>query len=156
MEKHDQRQRWDMADSTLWWVLAGMAVVAELLTGTFYLLMLALGLAGGAVAAHLGLPPAQQLVCAAVLGAGAVAVLQKVRPRPHRDVQPQADADMNMDIGQSLQVDLWTGRTAQASYRGAQWSVELIDGYDTTAAQPGSFRICEVVGNVLRVEPPKT
>ena len=145
-----------MADSTLWWVLAGVAVVAELLTGTFYLLMLALGLAGGAVAAHLGLPPAMQLVCAAVLGAGAVAVLQKVRPRPHQHLQPQADADMNMDIGQSLRVEVWTGRTAQANYRGAQWSVELLDGHDTTAAQPGSFRIRAVVGNVLRVEPAET
>jgi membrane protein implicated in regulation of membrane protease activity len=26
--------------STLWWVLAGALVIAELLTGTFYLLML--------------------------------------------------------------------------------------------------------------------
>jgi Mlc titration factor MtfA (ptsG expression regulator) len=46
-------------------------------------------------------------------------------------LQPQADADMNMDIGQSLQVDQWTGRTGQANYRGAQWSVELLDGHDT-------------------------
>ena len=145
-----------MADSTLWWVLAGVAVVAELLTGTFYLLMLALGLAGGAVAAHLGFSPAVQLVCAAVLGAGAVAILQKIRPRPHRHLQPQADADMNMDIGQSLQVDLWTGRTGQANYRGAQWSVELLDGHDTAAAQPGRYRIRAVVGNVLRVEPAET
>ncbi|TNF61541.1 MAG: NfeD family protein, partial [Burkholderiales bacterium] len=44
-----------MADSTLWWLMTGAAVVLELLTGTFYLLMLAIGLAAGAVAAHLGL-----------------------------------------------------------------------------------------------------
>ena len=30
-----------MADSTLWWLLTGTAVAMELLTGTFYLLMLA-------------------------------------------------------------------------------------------------------------------
>ena len=35
-----------MEQSTLWWLMAGAAVIAELLTGTFYLLMLALGLAG--------------------------------------------------------------------------------------------------------------
>ena len=34
-----------MAQSTLWWLLAGTAVGVELATGTFYLLMLALGLA---------------------------------------------------------------------------------------------------------------
>ena len=145
-----------MADSTIWWMLAGMAVVAELLTGTFYLLMLALGLAGGAVAAHLGLSPALQLVCSAILGAGAVAIFQKVRPRPHRHLQPQADADVNMDIGQTLQVDQWTGRSAQASYRGAQWSVELLRWSRHRRAQPGRYRTRAVVGNVLRVEPAET
>ena len=32
-----------MADSTLWWLLAGSAIALELFTGTFYLLMLAVG-----------------------------------------------------------------------------------------------------------------
>ena len=43
-----------MEDSTLWWLAAGAAVIVELLTGTFYLLMLTLGLAAGALAAHAG------------------------------------------------------------------------------------------------------
>ena len=34
-----------MEESTIWWLLAGGLVVAELLTGTFYLLMLAVGVA---------------------------------------------------------------------------------------------------------------
>jgi len=145
-----------VAESSIWWVLAGMVVVAELLTGTFYLLMLALGLAGGAVAAHLGLPLSLQLVCAALLGGGAVAVLQKVRPGPHRRLPPQADADVNMDVGQTLQIDNWQGLAAQAPYRGALWSVELRTPPGSTppvdSPPPGRYRICEVVGNVLRVE----
>ena len=40
-----------MTPITLWWILAGAAVVAELLTGTLYLLLLAAGLATGALAA---------------------------------------------------------------------------------------------------------
>jgi membrane protein implicated in regulation of membrane protease activity len=44
----------DISATTVWWVLAGIAVAVELATGTFYLLMLALGLAAGAVASHLG------------------------------------------------------------------------------------------------------
>ena len=38
----------DFSAPTLWWVLAGVLVVAELLSGTFYLLMIALGAAAGA------------------------------------------------------------------------------------------------------------
>ena len=57
-----------MEESTIWWLLAGGVVAAELLTGTFYLLMLAVGLAAAAIAAHLGLSTALQIVTAAVVG----------------------------------------------------------------------------------------
>ena len=36
-----------MEQSTLWWLAAGIVVAAELLTGSFYLLMLALGACRG-------------------------------------------------------------------------------------------------------------
>ena len=45
-----------MNDTTIWWVLAGAIVAIELITGTVYLLLISLGLAAGAMAAHLGLP----------------------------------------------------------------------------------------------------
>ena len=45
-----------MEESTIWWLLAGGMVVAELITGTFYLLMVALGLAAAAPVAHANLP----------------------------------------------------------------------------------------------------
>ena len=62
-----------MEASTIWWLAAGAVVVAELLTGTFYLLMVAVGLSASALAAHLGLPIAAQLVAAALVGGGAAA-----------------------------------------------------------------------------------
>src|SRR4051794_34211163 len=65
-------QRGLMADSTLWWLLAGAAVAVELLTGTFYLLMLAIGLVAGALAAYSGADQTIQLVVAALVGGGAV------------------------------------------------------------------------------------
>ena len=57
-----------MADSTLWWLLAGSAIALELFTGTFYLLMLALGAAAAALTAHLGFGGAAQMVAAAIVG----------------------------------------------------------------------------------------
>ena len=44
-----------MADSTLWWLAAGGLIAVELITGTFYLLMISLGLVAAALAAHAGL-----------------------------------------------------------------------------------------------------
>jgi len=41
-----------MNESTIWWLIAGSLVGIELMTGTFYLLMLAIGASAGAIAAH--------------------------------------------------------------------------------------------------------
>ncbi|MDH4106316.1 MAG: NfeD family protein, partial [Gammaproteobacteria bacterium] len=60
-----------MTPATIWWVLAGVAVAVELATGTFYLLMLALGMAAGAIASHLGFGVPLQIVAAAAVGGGA-------------------------------------------------------------------------------------
>ena len=143
-----------MSDSTLWWVLVAVAVSAELLTGTFYLIMLALGLAAGAVAAHLGLPLEGQLVCAAVVGGGAVVALQKLRPKPPHSLPHQANADVNLDIGQTVRVAQWQpDLTAQVSYRGAVWTVELVASAAPGLPPPGQYRIQEVQGSRLRVAP---
>ena len=45
----------DLSGATGWWIVAGVLVAAELATGTFYLLMLALGAAAAALAAHLAI-----------------------------------------------------------------------------------------------------
>ena len=42
----------DWTAATGWWIAAGMLVAIELLTGTFYLLMLALGCVAAALAAQ--------------------------------------------------------------------------------------------------------
>ena len=43
-----------MTDWMSWLVVAGILVIAELFTGTFYLLMIAIGLSAGALAALAG------------------------------------------------------------------------------------------------------
>ena len=139
-----------MEHSTLWWLMAGAAVVAELLTGTFYLLMLAIGLAAGALAAHLGFDMEAQLVCAAVVGAGAVLACYLLRRR-HPGAQPAAsNRDVNLDVGETVQVDTWNpDGTAQVRYRGAQWTVLLRPG---NPLSPGLYRVAEVVGSRLLVD----
>ncbi|MDO9166532.1 MAG: NfeD family protein, partial [Rhodoferax sp.] len=61
-----------MAESTIWWVLAGSVVAVELVTGTFYLLMLSLGLVAAAISAHAGATTPVQILVAAVFGGGSV------------------------------------------------------------------------------------
>lgn len=139
-----------MEHSTLWWLMAGTAVVAELLTGTFYLLMLAIGLMAGAIAAHFGLAVTTQLVVAAIVGGGAVVGCYLVKKKSP-GVQPAAsNRDVNLDVGETVQVDAWNADgTAQVRYRGAQWTVLLRPG---NAPAPGIYRVSEVVGSRLLVD----
>lgn len=142
-----------MSDANLWWILAALAVGTELLTGTFYLLMVALGLAAGAIAAHVGATETVQMTVAAFVGGGAVAALYRLRPTPPRHLPAHADADVNLDIGQTLTIPHWSkGLHTQAAYRGAQWAVEYIPSEDAPTPTAGLYRIREVVGSTLRVE----
>jgi membrane protein implicated in regulation of membrane protease activity len=140
-----------MAESTLWWLIAGGAIAVELLTGTFYLLMLAIGLAAAAVSAHLGWSQTMQIVVAAVVGGGAV-VGWHVRQTRRGNLEPsaQANANVNLDIGETLQIDAWKADgTADVHYRGAHWTAIHRPGVSPSA---GTHRVAELVGNRLLVD----
>lgn len=139
-----------MSDSTLWWLLVGSAVALELFTGTFYLLMLALGMTAAALAAHAGAGTSLQLVIAAVVGIGAVVALYLIKKRNPADPSVRSLRSVNLDVGEIIQVDEWLpDGTANVKYRGAQWSVVQRPG---NAPVPGAFRVTELVGNRLMVE----
>jgi membrane protein implicated in regulation of membrane protease activity len=139
-----------MAESTLWWLLAGGAIVAELVSGTFYLLMLALGFAAAALAAYAGVSTVVQTLVASVVGGGAVIVWHRVRSTHPKNLPASANPDVNMDIGETVQVDAWnTDGTAQVHYRGANWTVLHRSGNIPTV---GLHRVAEVVGNRLLVD----
>jgi membrane protein implicated in regulation of membrane protease activity len=123
-------------------------LVAELLTGTFYLLVIAIALAVAGIAALAGLSTPLQFVVAAAIGVGGSIWLRSTRfgRRLH---ERGDDRVQNMDIGQSLRVENWTtARTARANYRGAVWDVELAPGEQPMS---GEFVIREIQANRLIV-----
>ncbi len=139
-----------MSDSTLWWLLTGAAVALELFTGSFYLLMLAIGLAAGALAAHAGAGTAMQLVIAALVGSVAVIACYLVKRRKPADPSVRTMRSVNLDIGEILQIDEWqSDGTASVRYRGAQWTVIQRPG---NAPTPGAYRVAELVGSRLMVD----
>jgi membrane protein implicated in regulation of membrane protease activity len=141
----------DWSAPTWWWLAAGILVAAELATGTFYLLMVALGCAAGAVAAHAGLGSATQIVTASVLGGGATVAWHLKRGREPKPAPAATNRDVNLDIGQRLNVEQWTADgSARVHYRGAGWAVRYA-GPGTP--QPGEHVIVALEGNELRVAP---
>jgi membrane protein implicated in regulation of membrane protease activity len=139
-----------MAESMIWWLLAGATVALELLTGTFYLLMMAVGMTAGAVAAHMGLSVVQQIMVAALVGGGAVVAWHWKRRKSPRPAPANANHDVQMDIGETVQVAQWNADgTASVKYRGAQWTVMLAN--HKGGAEPGLFKVMELRGNRLVV-----
>ncbi len=141
----------DWSLSTWWWVVCGGLVAAELASGTtFYLLMLALGAAAAALAAHLGLGFSVQMVVAAVVGGSAVTWWHQRQSRRPK-VPAQANPNVNLDIGQSLDVHHWrSDGTAEVKYRGAAWQARFIG---SGSPHVGRHVIRAVEGSCLLLEP---
>ena len=138
-----------MATSGLfWWVSAGVLVVLELFTGTFYLLMVALGFIAGGIALAMGALPHVQFGVAAVVALIAVVALRRSRFGNWKRRDASRDANVNLDIGATVQVDEWHDGRARTMYRGAQWDVELAPG-ETEGAR--WYRITALDGNRLVV-----
>jgi membrane protein implicated in regulation of membrane protease activity len=117
------------AHEFLWWIGAGALIVAELLTGTFYLLMIALGFIAGAIAKLGGASLAAQCVSAALVALAAVILLRRSRfgrRRQRRDAS--SNPDVVLDLGAPVEVTAWRDGHARVPYRGAEWDVELAPG----------------------------
>lgn len=139
-----------MAQSTLWWLLAGGAIAVELLSGTFYLLMLAIGMVAGAIAAHLGASVTQQILAAALVGGGAVVAWHMYRARSPAEPAAQANANVILDVGEVVHITGWKpDGTADVQYRGAHWTAIHRAGVTPST---GPHRVAEMVGNRLLVD----
>jgi membrane protein implicated in regulation of membrane protease activity len=133
--------------STWWWIAAGVLVAGELMTGTFYVLMLAVGCVFGALAGYTNISFFAQVVVAVAVGGAAVLAWDRKRKRGPARVSAAANRDINLDIGEQVQVDGWNADgTARVPYRGSAWNVRYIgDG----PAVPGMHVIAEVRHNEL-------
>ena len=141
----------DLSNASFWWVAAGAAIAAELATGTFYLLLFALGLAAGAIAAHLGLNLNGQIVAAAVVAGGTTALWHWKRARQPKSAPAAENRDVNLDIGERVHVTQWgPDRTARVQYRGSTWTARLAPGITPAG---GDFRVSAVEGNWLVLTP---
>jgi membrane protein implicated in regulation of membrane protease activity len=140
----------DWSASTWWWVATGVLVAAELATGTFYLLMLAVGTLAAAIAAHTGATFATQLIVAAVVGGGTTLAWHVLRGRGPKPPATSANRDINLDVGEHVSVTHWhaDGHT-EVTYRGATWRARWAG---QGAPQPGRHVIRAVEGSQLLLD----
>lgn len=134
-------------DPALAWALGALLlIVVELLTGTFYLLVLAVAAFGAAAAAWFGQGLPLQAVVAGVLAGIGVYGVHVYRARNRAQQMPSIDA------GQPAQFEQWIDRSAglaRVRYRGASWDAKLPSD---AAIEPGSIvYVLATEGNTLKV-----
>ena len=135
-----------MDHATIWAVTGLALVIVELMTGTFYLLMLGIAAFGAALAAWLGYPFSAQSVVATIIAAvGCYGVhLYRVKNR----AQQMAPIDAGMPASFESWLDAGA-RTARVRYRGASWEARVEGG---EAVEPGAtVYVLAADGNTLRV-----
>ena len=134
-------------DPALAWVIVAMVlVITELLSGTFYLLMLAVAAFGAAGAAYLGQAFPVQCIVAAVLAAAGCYGVHVYRAKS----TPQRMAPIDAGMPASFETWLDAGsRLARVRYRGAIWDAR-VEG--TEAIEPGAtVFVLAADGNTLKV-----
>ncbi|MGE5638816.1 MAG: NfeD family protein [Clostridia bacterium] len=134
-------------DHSLAWAILGLGlVIAELLTGTFYLLMLGVAAFGGAAAAWLALGFGPQMIVFALVAAIGCYGVHVYRARNRGEQMPSIDA------GNPAVFERWIdepARVARVVYRGAPWEAR-VEGSELP--QPGArVYVREADGNTLKV-----
>ena len=134
-------------EAYLIWLLAGLAlVIAELITGTFYLLVLGVAAFGAGAAAWLGAGFPVQVIAAVVVAGVGVYLVHAYRARNAAQQMPPIDA------GQPASFESWVDQAAglaRVRYRGASWEARL-EGSE--APQPGAVvYVLAAEGNTLKV-----
>jgi len=134
-------------DSYLVWLIAGFVlVIAEMLSGTFYLLVLGVAAFAGAGSAWLGGAFWVQTVVAAGV---AIAGVWWVH---HHHKASNTASMLPLDAGQPVHFESWVdqaGGLARVKYRGAEWDAQLPAG--DAPAIGAVYYISAVEGSSLRV-----
>ena len=135
-----------MDPALAWATLALVLVIAELLSGTFYLLMLAVAAFGAGAAAYVGQPFPVQSIVAALLGAGGCYGVHVYRARSSNKRMAPIDAGMPASFESWLDAG---SRLARVRYRGASWDAR-VEGSE--ALEPGAMLVVLAAdGNTLKV-----
>ena len=135
-----------MDHAIVWAVIGLVLVIVEVMTGTFYLVMLGVAAFGAALAAWLGLGFSAQSIVAAVVSAVGCYGVHVYRAK--NSAQQMAPIDAGMPASFESWLDAGS-RLARVRYRGASWDAR-VEGLE--AIEPGAtVYVLAADGNTLRV-----
>src|SRR3546814_11094791 len=108
-----------------WFGVAALFLLLEMATGTFYLLLVALGLAASGTAAYADLSLVWQIISGLVVALIGLLMLYRHR-RSKAQVATQSNPNVVLDIGQRVIVDAWDKNgLASVFSRGSNWNANI-------------------------------
>ncbi len=132
-------------DAYLVWLIAGFVlVILELVTGTFYLLVLGIAAFAGAAAAFFGGAFWVQALSAAIVAVSGVLWAYK------RHLSDAVPAMKSLDAGQPVRFESWVNCPAghaRVRYRDVSWDATL----EGDAVAGDVFYVLSIDGNTLKV-----
>jgi membrane protein implicated in regulation of membrane protease activity len=140
-----------MAAYLLWAIAGFVLIIAELVTGTFYLLVFGVAALVGALVAYLGGAFWVQAIltaAAALIGIYAVHMWWQKNPK-------DAKSDNSLEVGQAVVLEEWVNQasgTARVRYRGSSWDAQV----EGAANVNDTLTIRAVEQGVLRVSAHKS
>jgi membrane protein implicated in regulation of membrane protease activity len=109
-----------MAPYVYWLALALILLGLEMMSGTFYMLVLSIAVALGGVAALAGVGLVWQLALAGIAAVIGILILRR-----SKITQPAEEKNDSFDIGQPVKVIAWNeDGSARVHYRGADWDAQ--------------------------------
>ena len=116
-----------MATYLLWAIAGFVLIIVELVSGTFYLLVLGIAALGGAAAAYGGAALWMQVIIAAVAALVGIYAVNR-----WWSTHPKAGHSSNsLDIGQTVVLESWVNEAsgmARVRYRGSSWDAKVDAG----------------------------
>jgi membrane protein implicated in regulation of membrane protease activity len=113
-----------MATYLLWAIAGFVLIIAELMTGTFYLLVLGIAALVAAAAAFLGADVWVQVIFAAATALIGIYFVRKWWTNHPKD----AKGGNSLDVGQTVILETWTNQAtgmARVKYRGSTWDAQV-------------------------------
>lgn len=113
-----------MATYLLWAIAGFVLIIVELVSGTFYLLVLGIAALVAAAAAYFGAALWMQVIAASAVALVGIYVVHRrwsTRPR-------QGHSSNNLNIGQAVVLESWVDEasgTARIKYRGSSWDAKV-------------------------------
>lgn len=136
-----------MEDYVIWLLVGLILIGVEIVTGTFYLLVLGIAAFAAALVAYLGMGMMVEALAVSI-----VSVVGLIAVSKWRKGQKSTAESNNIDVGQTVIFVAWVSedsRIARVKYRDTNWEAEVLSSH---ALKPHDLLwICGANGNQLQV-----